>query len=61
MRRTIQLDTTAGTHATARQLPVLTIGGGNLFGATTMGEIRNPLQIATLLPGVIFSVPLRKV
>ena len=30
----------------ADQLPVLTISGGNVFGATTMGEIRNPLQTA---------------
>jgi hypothetical protein len=36
------------------QLPVLTIGGGNLFGATQMGQIRNPLQISELLPGVTF-------
>ena len=38
----------------ADQLPVLTISGGNVFGATTMGEIRNPLQTAELLPGVTF-------
>jgi hypothetical protein len=40
------------------QLPVLTIGGGNLIaGASTnsMGNIRNPLQISELLPGVTFS------
>jgi hypothetical protein len=37
------------------QLPVLTISGGNLFGATQMGQIRDPLQIAELLPGVTFS------
>ncbi len=36
------------------QLPVLTISGGNLLGPGTMGEIRNPLQIAELLPGVTF-------
>jgi hypothetical protein len=36
------------------QLPVLTIAGGNLFGATQMGQIRNPLQISELLPGVTF-------
>ena len=36
-------------------LPVLTIGGGNMFGAGAMGEIRNPLQSVTLLPGVNFS------
>jgi hypothetical protein len=37
------------------QLPVLTISGGNLFGATQMGQIRDPLQIAELLPGVTFN------
>ena len=36
-------------------LPVLTISGGSMFGATGMGEIRNPLQSITLLPGVNFS------
>jgi Carboxypeptidase regulatory-like domain/TonB dependent receptor len=39
------------------QLPVLTIGGGNLLaaaGPNTMGQIRNPLQISELLPGVSF-------
>jgi hypothetical protein len=35
-------------------LPVLTISGNGLFGAT-MGAIRNPLQSITLLPGVNFS------
>jgi len=40
----------------ANQLPVLTISGGGL-GASggPMGQIRNPLQVATLLPGVTFS------
>src|SRR5215471_3689792 len=37
------------------ELPVLTISGGNMFGATTMGAIRNPLQSIELLPGVNFS------
>jgi hypothetical protein len=45
--------------ADADQLPVLTIGGGNLLAAAntgnTMGQIRNPLQIAELLPGVTFA------
>ncbi|MBZ5634610.1 MAG: TonB-dependent receptor [Acidobacteriia bacterium] len=36
------------------ELPVLTITGNGLFGAT-MGAIRNPLQSVTLLPGVNFS------
>jgi hypothetical protein len=40
------------------QLPVLTIGGGNLLAAAnsgnTLGQIRNPLQISELLPGVTF-------
>ncbi len=40
------------------QLPVLTIGGGNLLAAAntgnTLGQIRNPLQISELLPGVSF-------
>ncbi len=37
------------------QLPVLTIAGGSWFGATGMGNIRNPLQESILLPGVAFS------
>ncbi|MBV9742644.1 MAG: carboxypeptidase regulatory-like domain-containing protein, partial [Acidobacteriia bacterium] len=40
------------------QLPVLTIGGGNVVtaaGPNTLGQIRNPLQISELLPGVTFS------
>ena len=36
------------------QLPVLTIGGGNLLGPGQLGQIRNPLQISELLPGVTF-------
>jgi len=39
----------------ADQLPVLTIAGGGYLGATTMGNIRNPLQTSTLLPGVSFA------
>jgi hypothetical protein len=35
-------------------LPVLTISGGSWFGATTMGNLRNPLASSTLLPGVSF-------
>ena len=38
----------------ADQLPVLTISGGSVV-ASAMGQIRNPLQVATLLPGVSFS------
>jgi hypothetical protein len=38
----------------ANQLPVLTISGGGYLGATTMGNIRNPLQSSLLLPGVNF-------
>jgi hypothetical protein len=38
----------------ADQLPVLTISGGSVV-ANAMGQIRNPLQVATLLPGVTFS------
>jgi hypothetical protein len=37
------------------QLPVLTTDSSNMFGASQMGQIRSPLQIATLLPGVSFS------
>jgi hypothetical protein len=37
------------------QLPVLTTDSSNMFGASQMGQLRNPLQIATLLPGVSFS------
>jgi hypothetical protein len=37
------------------QLPVLTIAGGGFTGATTMGNIRNPLQSSLLLPGVSFA------
>ena len=38
----------------ADTLPVLTISGGSVV-ASPMGQIRNPLQVATLLPGVSFS------
>ncbi|HLI84052.1 MAG TPA: TonB-dependent receptor [Bryobacteraceae bacterium] len=43
------------TTADADNLPVLTIAGGGFTGATTMGNIRNPLQSSLLLPGVTFS------
>jgi hypothetical protein len=46
------------TMEDANQLPVLTIAGGNVVtaaGPNTMGQIRNPLQISELLPGVEFS------
>jgi hypothetical protein len=39
----------------ADQLPVLTTASSNMFGAAAMGQIRNPLEIANLLPGVTFS------
>jgi Carboxypeptidase regulatory-like domain/TonB dependent receptor len=38
----------------ANSLPVLTISGGSFFGATTMGNLRNPLAVSSLLPGVSF-------
>ena len=38
----------------ANNLPVLTISGGSFFGATTMGNLRNPLAVSSLLPGVSF-------
>jgi hypothetical protein len=38
----------------AIDLPLLTIAGGGYAGATTMGNIRNPLQTSVLLPGVNF-------
>ncbi|MBV8841622.1 MAG: TonB-dependent receptor [Bryobacterales bacterium] len=43
------------TIDTANQLPVLTIAGGGYTGASTMGNIRNPLQSSLLLPGVTFA------
>jgi hypothetical protein len=43
------------TVSDADQLPVLTLSGGSWFGATSMGNIRNPLAISSLLPGVSFS------
>jgi outer membrane receptor protein involved in Fe transport len=39
----------------AVELPLLTISGGGYTGATTMGNIRNPLQTSVLLPGVAFA------
>jgi Carboxypeptidase regulatory-like domain/TonB dependent receptor len=36
-------------------LPVLTISGGGVFGATPLGNIRNPLAVASLIPGVTFA------
>ena len=42
------------TTEDANNLPVLTISGGSLFGATGMGNLRNPLAVSTLLPGVNF-------
>jgi hypothetical protein len=42
------------TTTDADNLPVLTISGGGPFGAGAMGQIRNPLQVSTLLPGVTF-------
>ncbi len=42
----------------ADQLPVLTIAGGSVVaaaGPNTLGQIRNPMQISELLPGVEFS------
>ena len=42
------------TTVDADNLPVLTISGGGPFGAGAMGQIRNPLQVSTLLPGVTF-------
>jgi hypothetical protein len=43
------------TTADANNLPVLTIAGGNWAGATTMGNLRNPLAVSSLLPGVSFT------
>jgi hypothetical protein len=37
------------------ELPLLTISGGGYAGATTMGNIRNPLQTSSILPGVNFA------
>ena len=39
----------------ADNLPVLTIAGGGYTGATASGNIRNPLAVSTLLPGVTFA------
>jgi len=41
--------------AEVNQLPVLTTDRSNMFGASQMGQLRNPLHIANLLPGVNFS------
>ena len=44
------------TITDADQLPVLTISGGSVVGTTNgMGQIRNPMQVSELLPGVNFS------
>ena len=44
------------TTREADELPVLTIAGGGVGASGNgMGQIRNPLQVATLLPGVTFS------
>jgi hypothetical protein len=43
------------TTSDVDNLPVLTIAGGGFAGATTMGNIRNPLQSSLLLPGVSFA------
>jgi hypothetical protein len=43
------------TVSDADILPVLTIAGGGFTGASTMGNIRNPLQMSNLLPGVVFA------
>jgi hypothetical protein len=43
------------TITDANQLPLLTIAGGGYTGATSMGNIRNPLQTSQLLPGVNFA------
>lgn len=43
------------TISDVNQLPVLTISGGGISQVGGMGNIRNPLQTATLLPGVSFS------
>jgi hypothetical protein len=43
------------TISDADTLPVLQISGGSWFGSTAMGNIRNPLAVASLIPGVSFS------
>ena len=40
----------------ADQLPVLTIGAGSSFGANGFGNIRDPLAVSELLPGVVYAV-----
>jgi hypothetical protein len=39
----------------ADNLPVLTLSGGGYTGATASGNIRNPLAVSSLLPGVSFA------
>jgi hypothetical protein len=43
------------TTKDADELPVLTITGGGVSYLSGMGDIRNPLQVVTLLPGVNFT------
>ncbi len=42
------------TSNEADNLPVLNLSGGTWFGATGLGNIRNPLSSAVLIPGVVF-------
>ncbi|HEY6346437.1 MAG TPA: TonB-dependent receptor [Bryobacteraceae bacterium] len=43
------------TSKEADDLPVLTITGGGVSFESSLGDIRNPLEIVTLLPGVNFT------
>ncbi len=43
------------TSKEADNLPVLSLSGGTWNGATALGNIRNPLSSAQLIPGVVFS------
>ena len=43
------------TSDEADNLPVLTLAGGGYNGATASGNIRNPLAVSSLLPGVTFA------
>ncbi len=43
------------TSEEADNLPVLTLSGGGFAGATASGNIRNPLAVSSLLPGVTFA------
>src|SRR6516162_593990 len=43
------------TTKDADELPVLTITGGGVSFLSTMGDIRNPLEVVNLLPGVNFT------